>query len=187
MSGSAVIEFKPLFFFTYVAARTQMWQSRERHGNDSYKSLAFQGRVKNNKDSNTPNLDHSHHNPDNLYNVIERSRHWRISSYWLSFSSKIFRYVIHSLPKLTLFTVIIFSHFVDAGSTVTFLLRSLATFDEDQSIQKHVKSGKARLIKGDGLVLADVRNVWAAASLDRPVDVLIFTVGFSKHLRSFSG
>ena len=64
---------------------------------------------------------------------------------------------------------------------MTFLLRSPATFDDDQSIQKHVKSGKARLIKGDGLVLADVKNVWAAASLDRPVDVPLFTVGFSEH------
>jgi len=69
--------------------------------------------------------------------------------------------------------------FLDAGSTVTFLLRSPTTFDDDQSIQNYVKSGKARLIKGDGLVLDDVRNVWAAASSDRPVDVLIFTVGFS--------
>jgi len=69
--------------------------------------------------------------------------------------------------------------FLDAGSTVTFLLRSPATFDEDQSIQKYVQSGKARLIKGDGLVLADVQNVWAVASLDRPVDVLLFTVGFN--------
>ena len=37
------------------------------------------------------------------------------------------------------------------------------------------------MIQGDGLVLADVKNVWAAASLDRPVDVLLFTVGFSEH------
>ena len=70
---------------------------------------------------------------------------------------------------------------LDSGSTVTFLLRSPATFDDDQSIQKHVKSGKARLIKDDGLVLADVMNVWAAASLDRSVDVVIFTVGFNEH------
>ena len=64
---------------------------------------------------------------------------------------------------------------------MTFLLRSPTTFDEDESIQKYVKLGKARLIKGDGLVLADVQNVWAAASADRPVDLLIFTVGFSEH------
>jgi hypothetical protein len=63
---------------------------------------------------------------------------------------------------------------------VTFLLRSPTAFDNDENIQKYVKSGKARLIKGDGLVLADVQNVWAAASLDQPVDVLLFTVGFSE-------
>jgi len=69
--------------------------------------------------------------------------------------------------------------FLDAGATVTFLLRSPTTFDNDESIQKHVKSGKARLIKGDGLVLADVQNVWAVASADKPVDLLLFTVGFT--------
>ena len=64
---------------------------------------------------------------------------------------------------------------------MTFLLRSPANFDDDQSIQKHVKSGKARLVKGDGLVPADVQNVWSAASNDQPVDVLLFTVGFSEY------
>jgi len=69
--------------------------------------------------------------------------------------------------------------FLDAGSTVTFLLRSPTTFDDDEVIQKHVKSGKARLVQGDGLVVADVQNVWAVACRDKPVDVLLFTVGFS--------
>ena len=66
---------------------------------------------------------------------------------------------------------------------VTFLIRSPATFDDDQSIQKHVQSGKARLIKGDGLVLADVQNVWTAASSDQPVDVVLFTIGFSEFVQ----
>jgi hypothetical protein len=69
--------------------------------------------------------------------------------------------------------------FLDAGSTVTFLMRSPSSFDDDQAVQKYVKSGKARLIKGDALVLADVQSVWAAASTDQPVDVLIFTVGYT--------
>jgi hypothetical protein len=72
------------------------------------------------------------------------------------------------------------TYILDAGSTVTFLLRSPTTFDDDQSIQRYVKSGNARLIKGDGLVLADVQNVWAAASADQPVDVVLFTIGFSE-------
>lgn len=69
--------------------------------------------------------------------------------------------------------------FLDTGSTVTFLLRSATAFDDDEVIQKYVKSGKARLIQGDALVPADVKNAWAAASMDRPVDLLLFTVGFT--------
>jgi len=69
--------------------------------------------------------------------------------------------------------------FLDAGATVTFLLRSPATFDNDEAIQTHVKSGKARLIKGDGLVLEDVRKVWAEASKEAPVHILLLTVGFT--------
>jgi len=69
--------------------------------------------------------------------------------------------------------------FLDAGATVTFLLRSPATFDNDEAIQTHVKSGKARLIQGDGLVVEDVRNVWAEASEETPVDALLISVGFT--------
>jgi len=71
--------------------------------------------------------------------------------------------------------------FLDAGSTVTFLLRCPTAFDDDPTIQKYFKSGKARLVRGDGLVVADVQTVWAAASIDKPVDVLLFTVGFSEY------
>ncbi|KDR80438.1 hypothetical protein GALMADRAFT_92851 [Galerina marginata CBS 339.88] len=69
--------------------------------------------------------------------------------------------------------------FLDAGATATFLLRSPATFDNDEAIQKHVKSGKARLIKGDALVIEDVRSLWAEAGKDAPVDLVLFTVGFT--------
>ncbi|KAF8967288.1 hypothetical protein BDZ97DRAFT_1756031 [Flammula alnicola] len=69
--------------------------------------------------------------------------------------------------------------FLDDGATVTFLLRSPATFDSDEAIQKHVKLEKARLVQGDGLVVEDVRNVWAKASQEQPVDLLLFTVGFN--------
>ena len=34
-------------------------------------------------------------------------------------------------------------------------------------------------------MLADIKNLWAAASSDRPVDVVLFTVGFSEHLITF--
>ncbi|KAF8163719.1 hypothetical protein B0H34DRAFT_795389 [Crassisporium funariophilum] len=69
--------------------------------------------------------------------------------------------------------------FLEAGSTVTFLLRSPQAFDEDEAIQTHVKSGKARLIKGDALVQEDVKAVWAEASKEKPVDLLLFTIGFT--------
>lgn len=68
---------------------------------------------------------------------------------------------------------------VDAGANVTFLMRSPQTFDSDESVQKHVKSGKANLVKGDGLVVEDVRKAWSEATKESPVDLVLFTVGFS--------
>ncbi|KAF9532813.1 hypothetical protein CPB83DRAFT_784048 [Crepidotus variabilis] len=68
---------------------------------------------------------------------------------------------------------------LEAGATVTFLLRSPEVFDGDEVIQKYVKDGKAKLFKGDALVEDDVRSVWAEASKEQPVDLLLFTVGFN--------
>jgi len=65
----------------------------------------------------------------------------------------------------------------DAGATVSFVLRSPANFDTDETIQKYVQSGHARLIKGDALVETDLRRAWEEAGKDRPVDLLLFTVG----------
>ncbi|KAJ8075205.1 hypothetical protein PM082_019533 [Marasmius tenuissimus] len=68
---------------------------------------------------------------------------------------------------------------LDAGSTVTFLLRNASCFDSDKKIQKYVTLGKAFLFKGDGLVQDDVRKAWEAAEKNgkKPVDLLLFTVG----------
>jgi hypothetical protein len=55
-------------------------------------------------------------------------------------------------------------------------------FDEDETIQKYVKSGKAHLVKGDALVEADVKNGWAKAMEHGKVDVLLFTVGMSSSM-----
>ncbi|KAH8824428.1 hypothetical protein DL96DRAFT_1501278 [Flagelloscypha sp. PMI_526] len=66
---------------------------------------------------------------------------------------------------------------LDAGATVTFLLRNPSVFDKDSAIQKHVSSGKARLVKGDALKEDDVKKGWTEASKDSPVDYMIFTVG----------
>lgn len=67
----------------------------------------------------------------------------------------------------------------DYGSTVTFLLRSPSAFDNDAEVQKHLQSGKARLVKGDATNSEDVQSAWAEAGKERPVDLLLFTVGFS--------
>ena len=71
------------------------------------------------------------------------------------------------------------------GSTVTFLLRNPAVFNGDEAIQTYVKSGQARLVKGDALVHEDIKRLWAEASSERPVDLLLFTLGFSTPSTSF--
>ncbi|TEB39575.1 hypothetical protein FA13DRAFT_1619121 [Coprinellus micaceus] len=68
---------------------------------------------------------------------------------------------------------------LDYGSTVTFLLRSPSAFDNDAEVQKHLQSGKARLVKGDATNSEDVQSAWAEAGKERPVDLLLFTVGFT--------
>lgn len=67
--------------------------------------------------------------------------------------------------------------FLDAGATVNFLLRSPTIFDNDEVIQKYVKAGKVRFLKGDGLVKADLERAWEEAGKEKPVDVLFFSVG----------
>ena len=62
---------------------------------------------------------------------------------------------------------------------MTFFLRSPDAFGEDEEIAKYVKTGKAQLVKGDALVAEDVRQAWAKASEEAPVDLVLFTVGFS--------
>ncbi|KAJ7268701.1 hypothetical protein B0H12DRAFT_1067751 [Mycena haematopus] len=63
---------------------------------------------------------------------------------------------------------------LEQGSTVTFLLRSPSAFDGDATIQNYVKSGHARLVKGDASVQVDTQRAWDAAGT---VDALVFTVG----------
>lgn len=68
----------------------------------------------------------------------------------------------------------------EKGATVTFLLRSPSTFDANATIQKYIKGGQARLIKGDALIKDDVKRAWTEAAKgdgDQRVDVLLFTVG----------
>ena len=65
---------------------------------------------------------------------------------------------------------------------MTFLLRSPTVFDKDGVVQPYIESGKARVVKGDGLVKADVQRAWDEAGEKRPVDTVIFTVGKSNIL-----
>lgn len=60
---------------------------------------------------------------------------------------------------------------------MTFLLRSPASFDNNEDIQKYVKSGKALLLKGDAMVQQDVRRAWEEAGKFGNIDLLLFTVG----------
>jgi len=71
--------------------------------------------------------------------------------------------------------------YIASGATVTFLLRSPSVFDTDEVIQEHVKSGKARLVKGDAMVKEDLQRAWdeAATGDDGGVDLLLFTLGYT--------
>ena len=45
------------------------------------------------------------------------------------------------------------------GATVTFLMRSPSAFDSDEEVQKYVKQGTAKLVKGDALVAEDFQMI----------------------------
>ncbi|KAF9462737.1 hypothetical protein BDZ94DRAFT_1309435 [Collybia nuda] len=70
--------------------------------------------------------------------------------------------------------------FLDAGATVTFLLRSPSVFDKDMVIQGHVKAGKAHIVKGDALTESGVQQSWNKAGKHGNIDLLLFTVGVTR-------
>jgi hypothetical protein len=65
---------------------------------------------------------------------------------------------------------------------VTFLLRSVTCFDQDEVIQRFVAARSATLVQGDALKEDDVRRAWSVASAQGPVDLCIFTIGKLKRL-----
>ncbi|KIY66660.1 hypothetical protein CYLTODRAFT_398392 [Cylindrobasidium torrendii FP15055 ss-10] len=70
--------------------------------------------------------------------------------------------------------------FLRQGASVNFMLRSTSVFDDSAShaeLQTYIKSGKAKLLKGDALVNTDVKSAYEAASACSPVDLVLFTVG----------
>ena len=50
---------------------------------------------------------------------------------------------LHSKQKETLIGI------AEKGATVTFLLRNPSVFDADEAIQRFVRSGRAKLLKGN--------------------------------------
>ncbi|KZV63467.1 hypothetical protein PENSPDRAFT_677996 [Peniophora sp. CONT] len=69
------------------------------------------------------------------------------------------------------------------GNTVTFLLRSPSVFGEDETMKDYIRSGNARLVKGDALNKEDVQRGWEEAAKPTHegnhlgVDALLFTLG----------
>ena len=50
------------------------------------------------------------------------------------------------------------------------MLRTPTVFDKDEVIQEYVKSGKARLVKGDALVRDDCKKAWEEAAKGEPTE-----------------
>ncbi|KAG6906644.1 hypothetical protein DXG01_012819 [Tephrocybe rancida] len=80
--------------------------------------------------------------------------------------------------------------FLEAGQTVTFLLRNLNVFDKDEKIQSYIAAKKAFLVKGDALARSDVQHAWASAAANSAsgvVDLLLFTVGGTPKFKVLEG
>ena len=63
---------------------------------------------------------------------------------------------------------------------MTFLVRRLTVFDADETMQSYVRSGKARLVKGDALDMDAVVRGYAKAQAAHPsglVDVVLCSLG----------
>jgi len=52
-------------------------------------------------------------------------------------------------------------------------------------MKPHVDSGRAQLVKGDALVVDDVKAVWEKATDGRAVDYVVFTLGATPDMGSF--
>jgi len=71
--------------------------------------------------------------------------------------------------------------------SATFLLRNTNAFDNDELMKPHVESGRVQLVQGDALVSDDVKKAWEKATDGgRPVDFVLFTIGATRDMGSFS-
>ncbi|KAJ7077315.1 hypothetical protein B0H15DRAFT_925000 [Mycena belliarum] len=73
---------------------------------------------------------------------------------------------------------------LEQGATVTFLGRNPAALETNELLQGYLKSGKARVIKGDATKEEDVRRAWSEAGT---VDIVLFGVGMYPTMHLFKG
>jgi hypothetical protein len=73
---------------------------------------------------------------------------------------------------------------------VTYLLRNPSGLETDEKLQPYIKSGQARLLKGNSLNESDVRRAWEQAgkggAREGLVDYLLSTVGQSNPTHSLT-
>lgn len=118
-----------------------------------------------------------HQKPPEPTEYHEGLRYRCFSQHWLLCRTKASEYVFTVNPRLHNGLTI---WFLDQGATVTFLLRNVACFDKDETIQPYIVSGHARLVQGDALKEADVQKAWAASAEGSEhgiPDVVLFSVG----------
>jgi len=75
---------------------------------------------------------------------------------------------------------------LNQGHSATLLLRNTKAFDNDEQMKPHVESGRAQLVQGDALVSDDVKSVWEKATDGRSVDFVLFTIGATQEMGTFS-
>ncbi|KAG8710786.1 hypothetical protein FRC09_020935 [Ceratobasidium sp. 395] len=63
------------------------------------------------------------------------------------------------------------------GHTCTLLLRHPETVEADPTIHSYLRDGKLKVVSGDGLIEADVRQAWNTAKGDGEVDTVFFGIG----------
>ncbi|KAG9112046.1 hypothetical protein FRC07_007996, partial [Ceratobasidium sp. 392] len=73
------------------------------------------------------------------------------------------------------------------GHTCTLLLRRPEAMESDSSMSTYIKDGQTILVRGDGLVEADVQRAWDTAKGEGQVDAVFFAIGGEPSLSLFKG
>ncbi|KAG9034150.1 hypothetical protein FRB95_013795 [Tulasnella sp. JGI-2019a] len=71
------------------------------------------------------------------------------------------------------------------GHHVVYLLRKTSVFDSNEEMKPFIESGLAELVQGDALSWDDGTRAWAQATLDGPVDVVLFSLGLMASISIF--